>query len=80
MQRHTVQEIGWCGVIAIVLAYALVNFHVLTTDSVWYQLLNLSGAIAIIIEARSKRDRQPMVLNGVWALVAIIALIGLWVR
>lgn len=78
MQRHTVQNIGWYGVIAILLAYGLLSFHVLTPDSLWYLILNLTGAVAIAYEARSKHDRQPMVLNIIWALVAILAIIRLW--
>lgn len=78
MQRHTVQNIGWYGVIAILLAYGLLSFRVLTLESVWYLLLNLTGAIAIALEARSKNDRQPMVLNIIWALVALAAIVRLW--
>ena len=77
MQRHTVQNIGWYGVIAILLAYGLLIFGVLNMDSIWYLMLNLTGAVAIAYEAGSKKDRQPMVLNIIWALVAVVAIIRL---
>jgi hypothetical protein len=77
MQRHTVQNIGWYGVIAILLAYGLLIFGVLNMDSIWYLMLNLTGATAVAVEARSKKDRQPMVLNVIWALVAVVAIIRL---
>lgn len=78
MQQRTVQNIGWYGVTAILLAYGLLSLRVLTPDSGWYLILNLTGAIAIAYEARSKNDHQPMILNIVWALVAAVAIIRLW--
>jgi hypothetical protein len=79
MQRHTVQNIGWYGVIAILTAYGLLSFDVLTPESLWYLLLNFTGAIAIAYEAWSKKDRQPMTLNIVWALIALMAMLRLGV-
>lgn len=78
IHRSVVQGIGWYGVMAILAAYALVNFSVLTSSNVFYQLLNLTGAAAIAFEAATKRDRQPMVLNIIWAGVALLALLRLW--
>lgn len=78
MQRHIVQTLGWYGVGVILLAYALLNFGVWSASSTWYLLCNLTGAIAIAIEAGTKRDQQPMVLNIVWALVALVAIAQLW--
>ncbi len=78
MQHSVVQGIGWYGVIAILMAYALLSFSVIEASGFIYQLLNLTGAIAIVIVAASKKDRQPMALNIVWAAVALIAIIRLW--
>jgi len=69
------QLIGWYGVVAIVIAFTLLNVGILGTDSLVYQLLNLTGAIGIIIEAGSKKDYQPVALNIVWLLVAIYGLL-----
>lgn len=80
MQRFIAQDIGWYGVIAILTAYGLANFGWLSISSAWYLVLNLTGAAAIAIKAATKRDRQPMVLNIVWALVAAVALLRLWMR
>ena len=75
MQRHSVQALGWYGVVAILASYTLANMGVVSTTNVIYIVLNLTGAIAIAIEAASKRDRQPLVLNVIWAVVALIALV-----
>jgi len=73
--KHKAENyIGWYGVLAILLAYLLISFNVLASKSLGYQLLNLTGAGGIIIEAMSKKDTQPVVLNVVWAIIALLAI------
>lgn len=71
--------LGWYGVFAILGAYVLLNFGLLNVRSVIYQLLNLTGAGAFILETSDKKDYQPMFLNVVWLLVAAIALLRLFI-
>jgi len=78
VQRAVVEGVGWYGVVAILAAYALVSFKFVEPHGLIYQLLNLSGALGIIIEAYSKKDYQPVVLNIVWLAIAIIALARLF--
>ncbi len=70
-----VQALGWYGVIAIVTAYALASFSVLAPRDWQFQLLNATGALAMILEGSQRKDWQPVVLNVVWATIAIISLI-----
>lgn len=74
-QMKVKQIIGWYGVTAIVVAFALLNFNIVDTNNLAYQLLNVTGSISIIVEASSKKDYQPVVLNIVWLLLATY---GLW--
>lgn len=67
--------IGWYGTIAIVLAYALLSFNVLVAESLVYQLLNVTGATAMIYISFKKKIYQPGVLNVVWLGIAFIAII-----
>ena len=69
--------LGWYGVLAILLAYVLVSFKVVSSQGTIYQLLNLTGALGIVVEALGKRDIQPAILNIIWALVAFATLIRL---
>lgn len=71
---------GWYGAAAILSAYALVSFNAIPADGWVYQLLNLTGAIGVMIISFIKQARQPALLNLVWALVALIALISLVAR
>lgn len=65
---------GWYGLSAVLLAYALVNLGVIEPQNMWNLLLNLTGAIGIIIVSIVQRVRQLVVLNIIWALVALLSL------
>jgi hypothetical protein len=71
------QLIGWYGVGAILVAFVLLNFRTIGTDNLMYQLLNITGAVGVIVEASSRKDFQPVVLNIVWMLVALYGLLRL---
>ena len=70
-----VEAFGWYGAAGLILAYALVSYSVLAPNSIWYQLLNLTAALGIVTEAFYKKDYQPGVLNIVWAVVALVAIL-----
>lgn len=77
MKSKAVSFAGWYGVLAILTAYALVSFDVVVVKGYVYQALNLTGALGIVIETVNKKDKQPAVLNGIWALVALVAIVRL---
>lgn len=77
MKIKAASLLGWYGVFAILGAYGLVNFNMVDVDSYVYQLLNLTGALGIVTVAAVKKDVQPMVLNTIWALIALVAVIKL---
>lgn len=70
---------GWYGAAAIVLAYGLVSFKLLGSDTLTYQLLNLTGSAGIIWVSLVKGVRQSVVLNVFWAAIAAFAIIRLLV-
>ncbi len=70
-----VDILGWYGISAVLLAYALTSFEVILPQSNLYHLLNLTGALGIIVEAHSKRDYPAVTLNIIWALIAIASVI-----
>jgi len=80
MSDKTVKIIGWVGVVLIVGAYILVSFSILSPKNILYPLMNLFGSIGIVIEAGSKRDLQPMVINIVWIIIAAIAIASVFFR
>ncbi len=79
-KRQAAEIVGWYGAAAILLAYTLVSFKVVHTDGYVYQLLNLTGAVGIVVISIIKRASQPAVLNILWAVVALVAIVSLIVR
>ena len=76
MNRQTlvVEIIGWYGMLAIMAAYGVVSFDIVTSTSLPYQALNLTGAIALAVLAWNKRARPLIALNVIWAIIAVVAL------
>ena len=68
---------GWYGTISILSAYALVSFNIISGDGLVFQLLNLTGALGIIAIAAYKNVKQSIVLNIVWGVVAVIAILNI---
>ena len=47
--------VGWYGVIAILLGYALSSFSVISNQDIWYHILNGTGALGIVIDTYADR-------------------------
>lgn len=77
MPNKFLELFGWYGTCAIVLAYALNSFGIIDSGSLTYQLLNLTGALGIVAISFHKKNYQPGVLNVVWFLVALIAIVNI---
>lgn len=71
------EAIGWYGVIALLLAYGLVSFSMIISNSLSYHFLNLTGALGIIVVSMERKNYQPVALNAVWGLIALIAIFRL---
>ncbi|MFA7252317.1 MAG: transporter [Candidatus Paceibacterota bacterium] len=78
MKNKITEVLGWYGVVAIVGAYALLSFNIIGSDSLWYQGLNLTGAIGVVVDALDDKNTQPAVLNIIWAIVALIAIVKMF--
>ncbi len=72
------ETIGWIGMVMILTAYALANFHILSVDTITYQLLNIIGSFGIILVSYLRRNYQPMVLNIVWIIIGVISLVKIF--
>lgn len=70
-----VNALGWYGIIAILVAYALTSFELISAQSIVYHVLNFTGGVGLVIEGYSKRDYPPVVLNVIWAIIAIVSLV-----
>lgn len=75
LKEIAIEAIGWYGTAAIVLGYFLVSFDFVEAGSYAFQALNCSGALAIVILSVHKKTYQPAVLNIIWLIVALAALV-----
>jgi hypothetical protein len=69
--------IGWLGFVLIVSAYLLITIKLVDVSSVAYHVMNLTGAMCMVVNAKHKGARPLFWLNIVWALVAIMGLVQL---
>ena len=66
--------IGTGGALLVLLAYYLVSTSRVSSSSIAFQLINLVGAGLLTTYALILQGWSLVFLNGVWALVATIAL------
>ena len=79
-KQYASEIVGWYGTFAILLAYELVSFKIIPANSYTYQILNLTGAIGIIVISITKKAKQPAALNIVWAIIALFAIFNLFIN
>lgn len=77
-KKLSFQLFGWYGTIAIIAAYSMASFGILDVQSLFYQLLNITGVLWIVIISYIKWAYQPMTLNLIWFIIGIIALTKLF--
>ncbi len=71
-----IDTLGWTGVILVIGAYALLSFGAIKAD-LWFQVPTLMGSLAVALEAWLKKDKQPAILNFIFAAIALLAVIRL---
>ena len=75
MKKKIIEAFGWYGTAAIIMAYGLTSFGILHISDTVYQLLNLTGAIGIVTVSFYKKAYQSGVLNIIWSIIALIAIL-----
>jgi hypothetical protein len=69
--------LGWVGSIEVVTAYALNSSQKIKSDSITFQVLNLTGAVFLIINSVYKEAYPFTFINTVWAVIAVGAIVGI---
>lgn len=66
---------GWLGVIIYLIAYLLLVVKKLQSERPLYHILNILGAIGLLLNAWLLRDYPNLAINIIWAMIAIYAII-----
>ena len=69
-----VEIAGWGGAVLILLAYLLLSADRLTGQSRSYQVMNVLGAVGIMINGWWHGALPSTVLNVIWAAIGMVAL------
>ena len=70
----TIDVLGWCGALIVLLAYALVSTRRVEGDSLRYQFLNVAGASLLLANTAYMGAYPSSFVNAVWIGIAIFAL------
>lgn len=77
MTRALVDVVGWVGAGALLGAYVLVSSGRLHGSSLAFQLLNLLGAVGLLVNGAYHGAWPSVGLNSVWFVVGLLALLRL---
>ncbi|NND32265.1 MAG: hypothetical protein HKN76_06695 [Saprospiraceae bacterium] len=72
--KWIVDGLGWIGSVEIILAYVLVSYEKLSATSKWFQWLNLTGSVGLLINTAYYGAFPSTVVNVVWFFIALFAL------
>ncbi|WP_205864573.1 hypothetical protein [Planctomonas sp. JC2975] len=64
------------GSLLVLAGFALAQWEVLDPKSVWYLVLNVIGSGILAVDAVFEAQWGFLLLEGVWAIVSLIGLIG----
>lgn len=80
MSWELVDVVGWVGAAALLGAYALVSSGRLDGQGVGFQVLNLVGAVGLLVNGAHHGAWPSVGLNSVWFVVGLLALLRLVAR
>ena len=69
-----IEIMGWIGAIEVLLAYGLISMNKVDSKSLFFQLLNLTGGLFLIVYTLFLKSYASAFVNIVWVLVAVISI------
>ena len=72
-------EIGsWYGVVVILIAYMGVSFGLFAPSHIVPVFFNITGSITMLLDAWKDRNWQPVVINIIWVLIAVVTFLKIF--
>lgn len=75
MKSRILEISGWIGVILVLSSYALLSLGIVDGQSLIYHGLILVGSLGLVVISWYKRVFQPALLNIVFCVLAVVAII-----
>jgi hypothetical protein len=69
-----IEIMGWIGAIEVLLAYGLISLNKVDSKSLFFQLLNLTGGLLLIVYTLHLKSYASAFVNIVWVLVAVVSI------
>lgn len=66
--------VGIIGVICLIVAYGLLQLDFVSGDSISYLLLNLVGALLVLVSLYFEWNLSAAVVEGIWVLISCYGL------
>lgn len=77
MKNIFVEATGWVGAVLLLAGFALTSYGVLAGTSMEYQLINLVGSVLLAIYTYLKKAYPNTVLNIIWVLISVVAIVNI---
>lgn len=71
---NLIELVGWAGALAVLIAYGLVSTERVSSRSWSYQLLNIGGAVGLVINSGWNGAIPSAVVNLIWIGIGVYAL------
>lgn len=77
-RKYLIESIGWIGAVFSLLAYSLNSLNYILSQSKEYLAMNVIGCFFLIIYTFFKKAYANSVLNSIWLVMTIVALIKVY--
>lgn len=75
LRKYKTEMIGWTGAMFSLGAYSLNSLNIIGSQSKEYLTMNIFGCFFLILYAISKKAHASWVLNSIWLLMTLVALL-----
>lgn len=78
LRKYKMELVGWTGAAFSLGAYSLNSLNIIGSQSIAYLLMNIFGCFFLILYALSKKAHASWVLNSIWLLMTMVALVKVY--
>ena len=77
VKKYIIDALGWIGALLTLVAYSFNSLNYISSQSQAYLLMNVFGCFLLIIYTYKKKAYANSVLNSIWLLMTVIAIINI---